>query len=366
MKYYICLFLLLISTNNFADDFNLGQLSLPAGFHIKIYAEGIPNARQMVLGDDGVVYVGSRIAGNVYALIPSGGKNNSVRVVMIGQGLNSPNGVAYKDGDLYVAEIDRILKFEKISQHISKPPSPTVIYDSLPKNKHHGWKYIRFGPDGFLYVPIGAPCNICLKKDPRFATISRLKPDGTHFEIFAKGIRNTVGFDWHPETKVLWFTDNGRDWLGDNLPPDELNRAPKKGMHFGFPYLHGKNIQDPKFSIFKSNIKITAPEKELGPHVAALGMKFYTGNMFPKEFKNQIFIAEHGSWNRTTKIGYRIMLVLRNKNNELIYKPFITGWLKNGEVFGRPVDVLVMPDGALLISDDFSGKVYRVTYSMSE
>jgi hypothetical protein len=237
-----------------------------------------------------------------------------------------------------------------------------TVNDQFPKDRHHGWKFIAFGPDGMLYVPVGAPCNICQPDENRYALITRMKADGSGREIFARGIRNTVGFDWHPATKELWFTDNGRDQLGDDIPPDELNHAPKKGLHFGYPYCHGGDIPDDQFGKKHSCTEFTPPAQKLGPHVATLGMRFYTGSMFPPEYHNQIFIAEHGSWNRSTPIGYRITVVGLNKNRAISYKVFAEGWLQGRRAWGRPVDVLVMRDGALLVSDDSAGAIYRIGY----
>jgi glucose/arabinose dehydrogenase len=263
-----------------------------------------------------------------------------------------------------VAEVSRVLRFDEIEKHLENPPAPVVVKGDFPTAHHHGWKFIAFGPDGKLYVPVGAPCNLCESADPRFASITRMDPDGGHFEIFAKGIRNTVGFDWHPLTHELWFTDNGRDELGDNVPPDELNRAPAAGLNFGYPYCHGKNISDPEFGKKHACSEFTPPAQELGPHVASLGMRFYTGKMFPEEYRNNIFIAEHGSWNRSQKIGYRITRVRLKDNQAVAYETFAEGWLpKSGDVWGRPVDVLVMPDGALLVSDDHGGAIYRISYA---
>jgi len=237
-----------------------------------------------------------------------------------------------------------------------------MVNDSFPRDRHHGWKFIRFGPDGMLYLQVGAPCNVCKSEDDRYASIMRMKPDGTDLEVFAKGIRNTVGFDWHPQTQELWFTDNGRDWLGNDIPPDELNHAPQKGLHFGFPYCHGGNIPDPEFGKEHKCEEFTPPAIRLGPHVAAIGMRFYTGTMFPDGYRNQIFIAEHGSWNRSTPIGYRVTLVRLENNRAVEYKTFAEGWLQNGQAWGRPADVQVMPDGALLVSDDEAGAIYRISY----
>ena len=238
-----------------------------------------------------------------------------------------------------------------------------MVTDRYPRDRHHGWKFIAFGPDGWLYVPVGAPCNVCMPPGPLHETITRMKPDGSAIEVFARGVRNSVGFDWRPGSHDLWFTDNGRDWMGDDRPPDELNHAPKPGLHFGFPHCHGRALADPQFGRDKSCADFTPPAAELGPHVAALGMRFYTGAMFPPEYRGRIFIAEHGSWNRSTPIGYRVTTVRLEGDRVVGYEPFATGWLAdNGHVAGRPVDVLVMPDGALLVSDDHAGAIYRITY----
>lgn len=319
----------------------------------------------MALGPDGIVFVGSRGEGKVYALVDKGRKGKASEAIVIARGLHWPNGVAFRDGSLYVAEIGRVLRYDDIASRLRNPPKPVVVNDSFLKKEHHGWKFIAFGPDGKLYVPIGAPCNVCLERDPRFAAIMRMNPDGSGLEIFARGIRNTVGFDWHPQTGELWFTDNGRDWLGDNRPPDELNRAPKAGMHFGFPYCHGKSLRDPVFGEQRPCSEFTPPELELGPHVASLGMRFYTGRMFPDRYRNQIFIAEHGSWNRSIPIGYRITIARFKEGGGLKYEVFAQGWLQGTHSWGRPVDVLVMPDGALLVSDDKAGVVYRISYKSS-
>lgn len=346
----------------FAQAFDPGRIKLPPGFAISLYASPVPGARSMILSPRGVLFVGSRSEGKVYAIVDRNADNRADKVIVIVKGLNSPNGVAFRGTSLYVAEINRILRFDNIENRLSNPPSPVVIYDSYPKDRHHGWKFIAFGPDGLLYVPVGAPCNVCLSSDKIFATITRMRPDGSSMEIFSRGVRNTVGFDWHPRTKELWFTDNGRDWLGSNLPPDELNHAPAKDMHFGFPFCHGTSINDPEYGTGRFCKEYTAPAIELGPHVAALGMRFYTGSMFPAPYRNRIFIAEHGSWNRITPIGYRITTVTLDGNKAVKYEVFAEGWLSGRSVSGRPVDVLVMPDGALLVSDDKANAVYRITY----
>jgi glucose/arabinose dehydrogenase len=342
----------------------LHQIKLPPGFKISIYAEKVPNARSMVLSPNGTLFVGTREEGKVYAVLDHNKDSIADEVITIARGLNMPNGVAFRDGTLYIAEVNRIIRYEDIENKLRNPPPPAIVNDSFPKERHHGWKFVRFGPDGMLYVPVGAPCNVCERDDPRYAAIMRMKDDGTGLEIFARGVRNTVGFDWHPETKELWFTDNGRDWLGDDLPPDELNCAPKAGLHFGFPYCHGKNIPDPKYGKKHRCEEFVAPAMELGPHVASLGMRFYTGNMFPAEYGKQIFIAEHGSWNRSVPIGYKVALVRLQNNRAVRYEAFAEGWLQGGRAWGRPVDVLVTPDGALLVSDDKAGAVYRIIYYM--
>jgi glucose/arabinose dehydrogenase len=354
---------LFISCNSSLEPQSL-QINLPAGFKIEVYASNIPNARSMVLSPNGVLYVGTRSTGNVYALVDNDKDYKVDEVITVSSGLDMPNGIDLKDGDLYVGEVSRIIKFSDIDKNFRNNPPYTIVRDDFPSDRSHGWKFIKFGPDGKLYVPVGAPCNICLKEneDSRYASITRMNADGSDFEVYAKGIRNTVGFDWDPANGELWFTDNGRDMLGDNIPPDELNHAPVKGLHFGYPFLHGKNILDPEFGLKADTALYTKPVQELGPHVAALGMEFYTGQMFPKEYQNQIFIAEHGSWNRSQKIGYRISLVKLNENNSLSYTTFADGWLNGDTVTGRPVDIELMPDGSMLVSDDYADVIYRITY----
>jgi glucose/arabinose dehydrogenase len=341
---------------------NSGGLKLPTGFKIDVFANNISGARSMALSPGGILFVGTRDNGRVYAIIDKDKDFKADEFITIASGLNMPNGVALKNGDLYVAEVNRIIKFPDIESNFRNKPYFIVIKDDFPSERHHGWKFIKFGPDGKLYVPVGAPCNICLSEDPRFASIMRMNPDGSESEIFANGVRNTVGFDWNPLTNELWFTDNGRDMLGDDIPPDELNRAPQKGLHFGYPFLHGKSNLDPEFGNRADTSVYVKPVQELGPHVAALGMEFYKGSMFPAEYKNQVFIAEHGSWNRSEKIGYRISLVKLNGNNSVSYSTFAEGWLRGQTVSGRPVDIEQMPDGSLLVSDDFADVIYRITY----
>lgn len=338
----------------------IGQLTAPPGFRIDVFAGDVPGARSLTIGDAGTVFVGSRRAGNVYALVDADGDAVAERVVTIASGLNSPNGVAFRDGDLYVAEISRVLRFDDIESNLDHPPEPIIVTDGYPTDTHHGWKFIRFGPDGKLYVPIGAPCNIC--NEDGYARITALDVNSGEIEPYVVGVRNTVGFDWHPDTGELWFTDNGRDWLGDDAPPDELNRVAERGQHFGYPFCHGGFIQDPEFDT-RPCAEFVPPVQALDAHVAGLGMRFYTGAMFPDDYRNQVFIAEHGSWNRSEKAGYRVMLVRLDGNSAASYEVFIEGWLRpDGSVIGRPVDLMVMPDGALLVSDDDSGTVYRISW----
>ena len=349
-----------------AGRLQLDRIRLPAGFSISVFSDQVPGARSMALSPKGVLYVGTRGEGKVYALADRNHDGRADEVQTIASGLRSPNGVAWKDGALYVAEISRVLRFDGIDGRLASPPQPKVVIDSYPRDDHHGWKFIRFGPDGKLYVPVGAPCNVCDPENPIYSTITRISPQGGKPEIFARGIRNTVGFDWHPKTKELWFTDNGRDWMGDNAPPDELNRAPRPGLHFGFPYCHAGRIPDPQFGAKHPCSELVPPAIDLAPHVAAIGMRFYTGAMFPEAYRSQIFIAEHGSWNRSQPIGYRVTLVRLQGDKAVAYEPFAEGWLRGGgDAWGRPVDVEVMPDGSLLVSDDGAGAIYRITYTAS-
>ena len=351
----------------------LNQIKLPPGFTIDLYATDVPHAREMVMGSKGTLFVGTRDYNKVYAIVDRNNDHKADQVYTIAEGLKDPSGVAFRNGSLYVAEISRITRYDNIEASLEKPPAPAVVTSDLPTETHHGQKFIRFGPDGLLYVPVGGPCNVCERPDDqRFATILRMKPDGTETEIFASGVRNSVGFDWHPTTRELWFTDNGRDLLGDDIPPDELNHAPKKGLAFGFPYCHAGEVKDPEFGEKHACSEFQAPARKLDPHGAAIGMRFYTGTMFPGEYRNQIFIAEHGSWNRSVPIGYRVMLAKIEGNKVTSFTPFAEGWLQGvgnsqgtrttGQTWGRPSDVFVMPDGALLVSDDFAGVIYRISY----
>lgn len=352
--------LAVLSVPAWPRDLPLDEIKLPPGFSITVYAE-VPGARSMALAPDGTLFVGTR-GDKVYAVLPGISDRRGANVITLLDGLNTPNGVAFRDGALYVAEISRVLRYDGILAHLRNPPPPVVVNDHFPGDAHHGWKFIRFGPDGLLYVPVGAPCNICEPDPARYAAIFRMRPDGSGLEQYARGVRNTVGFDWDPVTHELWFTDNGRDWLGNDVPPDELDHAPHPGMNFGYPYCHGKSISDPEFGKQHSCSQFTPPEMELGPHVAALGMRFYTGKMFPQRYRGQVFIAEHGSWNRSPPIGYRVVVVRLKDGHAVGREIFAHGWLQGVSAWGRPVDVQVAPDGALLVSDDRAGVVYRITY----
>ncbi len=342
----------------------LDLIKLPKGFSISVYAE-VEDARSMAMSPNGTLFVGNRSEDKVYAVKDTDGDFKADKKWVIASGLNMPNGVAFKDGNLYVAEVNQIHKFADIESKLANPGKSQIVYDKFPTEKHHGWKYIAFGPDGKLYVPIGAPCNICESKDPIFASIHRMNADGTGLELYASGVRNTVGFTWHPQTKNIWFTDNGRDMLGDDIPPCELNSATKQGQHFGYPYCHGGTIKDPEFGDKRACGDFIKPAQNLGAHVAPLGLKFYTGSMFPAEYKNQIILAEHGSWNRSKKSGYKLSLVKVDPSGKATsYTTFANGWLdeQKQKSWGRPVDVLLLPDGSMLVSDDQAGVIYRITY----
>ena len=340
----------------------LADITLPPGFRIGVYAANVPNTRQLALGPPGVVFAGSLGEGKVYAVVDRDGDQRADEVHVLARGLNMPSGLAYRDGTLYVAAVSRVLKYPDVARDLANPPKGEVVSDAFPNDRHHGWKFVAFGPDGHLYVPVGAPCNVCEPPTPLHATITRLDPAGGKPEVVARGVRNSVGFDFHPRTRELWFTDNGRDWMGDDQPPDELNRLTRPGAHFGFPHCHGDAIVDPEHGAGKRCGEFTAPVRLLGPHVAALGMRFYTGQMFPERYHHGIFIAEHGSWNRSRPIGYRVTFVTVEDGRATSYEPFAVGWLKGSTAGGRPADVLVMPDGALLVSDDKAGRIYRISY----
>jgi len=337
----------------------LEKIRLPPGFTIELVAR-VPNARGMTFGSEGTLFVGSN-NGLVHAVSMPARGPAVVRV--IARGLREPAGVAFRDGALYVSAVSRIVRFDDIEKRLDAPPAPVVLTAALPSDGHHGRKFIAFGPDGKLYVPVGAPCNICLPETDRYAIIARMNPDGSGREVVARGVRNSVGFDWHPRTKELYFTDNGRDMLGDDAPPCELNRVTQTGQHFGYPYCHGGTIADPEFGAQRTCSEFVAPVQNLGPHVAPLGMRFYTGTQFPPEYRDAVFIAEHGSWNRSRKIGYRVTVVRLDASGKGVsYQPFAEGWLQGEQAWGRPADVLVAPDGALLVADDTAGAIYRISY----
>ena len=348
-----------------ATELHLERLKVPEGFKVEVYARDIKNARSLCYSPEGTLYVGTRSEGGVYALKDTDGDYKADRKFDLLKGGNMPNGVAVKDGDLYIAEVNRILKIKSIESKLANPGTPEVVYDKYPTESHHGWKYIAFGPDGKLYVPVGAPCNIC-ESDSIYATITRMNPDGTGLEIVQKGIRNTVGFTWHPVTGELWFTDNGRDMMGDDVPECELNFAPRERMDFGYPYCHQGDVPDPEFGSKHPCTDFTPPAAKMGPHTAPLGITFYTGNMFPPEYKNQIFVARHSSWNRSKKSGYDVVIATLDAGGKITgVKPFIEGWLDQDkdDVWGRPVDLEILPDGSMLVSDDFADVIYRVTYT---
>lgn len=341
----------------------LKKLRLPVGFSISVYTDQVESARAMAVTPSGIVFVASRTTGKIFAVVDSNKDYLVDKVVTVVDGLDSPIGVAYLNGSLFISERYRVVRIDNIEKTYQKQPKWKVVKDDFPQEKWHGEKIIKVGPDGKLYIPIGAPCNVCDKENEPFAKIYRMNPDGSNFEIYAKGIRNSVGFAWEPTTKELWFTDNGRDLMGDNTPSCELNRAPKAGMHFGFPYCHSGIILDPEFGQGRSCDEFTPPVAKLGPHVAPLGLAFYEGSQFPAQYKNQLFVAEHGSWNRTQKIGYRVELLTLSSNQVVTDTPFVEGFLQGEEVLGRPVDVTFLQDGSMLISDDYRGRLYRVTYS---
>lgn len=353
------------SSESEVSSLPLEEINLPEGFTISIYADNLKNARSMALSPDGTLFVGTQKEGNIYAVRDTDGDFKVDETYVIDSGLRSPNGVAIKDGDLYIADVENLWIYRNVESDLQNPVSRELIYDDYPKDFHHGWKYIAFGPDGKLYVPVGAPCNICESQNELYASITRMDPDGSNREIYAHGVRNTVGFTWHPDTGEMWFTDNGRDLMGDEVPPCELNKVTEAGQHYGYPYCHGGSIKDPEFGDKYPCDDFVKPEQQLGPHVAPLGIKFYDGNQFPEDYNGHAFIAEHGSWNRSKKIGYRISMVRIENNEAVSYETFADGWLDDEaqEVWGRPVDVLIMPDGSMLVSDDMANVIYRIAYS---
>jgi len=349
-----------------STDLALLELDLPEGFKIEVYARGIDGARSMALGDNGTLFVGTRTENTVYAIQDTDGDFKADSVIVLDT-MEVPNGIAMRNGDLYVAQVGSLWKYPNIENQLGKTLNKELIYDDYPTEFHHGWKYIAFGPDDKLYIPVGAPCNICNRtnEDERFSTITRMDPDGSNREIYAKGVRNSVGFTWHPDTKEMWFTDNGRDMLGDDIPPCELNHVTEIGQHFGYPFCHGGIVKDSEFGEEHPCSDFVSPALQLGAHVAPLAIKFYTAEMFPPNYQGKAFIAEHGSWNRSKKVGYRIMMADIKDGQVIDYEPFIDGWLNEStqEASGRPVDILWMKDGSMLISDDYGDAIYRVSYN---
>ena len=360
----LAVFVTLLALNSTpAAAFELqADIRLPAGFSIEQLAE-VPNARAMAWGDEGTLFVATMTKGKVYAV--SNILDGAAQVYPIGNKLKMPTGVAFRDGSLYVAETNRIIRFSGIEQSLNSPPEPVVVVDGLPGKRLHSWKVIDFGADGKLYVTVGSPCNVC--DEPDYGLIVKMNPDGTEQEVVARGIRNSVGFAWHPRTGELWFSDNNRDMMGDDEPPGELNRVAVQGQHFGFPFCHGSDTVEPtvELAALGNCADATAPAQELGPHVVPLGILIYSGDMFPAAYQNHVFIAEHGSWNRSEKIGYRVSLVRLSQDGEqsLAYESFAEGWLDGDTVKGRPAGLLMAPDGSLLLSDDKRGAIYRISYT---
>ncbi len=341
------------------DKLPVNALRLPRGFKIEVYASGVANARSLRVGDKGTVFAGTSLLDKVYAIVSRDGRP---LVKVIASGLYRPNGLAYKDGTLYIAELSQISKIERIEDNLDDPAAPIVIYDDLPKEEANGWKFISIGPDNRLYVPVGLPCNNCIAPDA-YGQIRRINLDGSGAEVVAQGVRNTLGFDWHPVTRDLYFTDNGRDWLSEELPNDELNRVTTLGQHFGAPYCYEGDVPDQEFGWGRSCTDFVPPVAKMGPHAAVLGLRFYTGTMFPPDYRNAIFVARHGSWNKTVKTGGDVVVVRLNPNGSVrSVEPFLTGFIAGNNYLGRPVDVQMMRDGSLLVSDDWNGAIYRVSY----
>ncbi len=342
-----------------ADKLPTSRLKLPKGFKVEVFISGVPNARSLRLGDKGTVFVSNRLLDKVYAVVENGGKRE---LKVLAAGLDRPNGLAFHKGTLYIAEGTRVSKLENVEGNLDNPPKPVVIYDKFPNHQSHGWKFMAVGPDNKLYINVGAPCNICLPPETN-GQIARIDLDGGGLEAYARGVRNSVGFDFHPVTRQLYFTDNGRDWFSEDLPNDELNRVTKTGQHFGYPYCHQGNVPDDQLGWGRTCGEFEAPIALLGPHAGALGMRFYTGRMFPAAYRNAIFIARHGSWNKTAKIGGDIVVAKLNPDGSVkSWEPFMTGFLQDNSYIGRPVDVEAMKDGSLLVSDDYAGAIYRISY----
>ncbi len=348
------------------DKLPIDKIKLPAGFKAEVYSSGHAGARSMVLGDKGTMFMGTRGIGRVYAIVEKDGKREA-KVLL--QGLTQPNGLAFRDGSLYVFAINKVLRYDNIESKLDNPGEPvelTAAYN-LPPEIHHNWKYVDFGPDGKMYVQVGANCNICEINPGVHGQIRRYNADGTGMEIVARGVRNTVGFDWHPKTRELWFTDNGRDWAGNGGPEDELNRVAKgrEGAFYGFPYCHAAGVPDPDIRKPDACAGVTLPAATIGPHAAGLGVKFYTGQMFPKAYQNVAFIARRGSWNREDKFGYDVVIARPQANGTAKIEPFLTGLLdaKDNKFYGRPTYVLPLKDGSLLVSDEQNGATYRISYA---
>ncbi len=347
------------------DKLPIDKLKLPAGFRAEVYTSGHPGGRTMVMGPKGTIFMGTRLLGRVYAITEKDGKRE-VRTLL--QGLTQPSGLAIKDGALYVLAINKVLRFDDIENNLDNPGAGVDLTDkfNLPPEIHHNWKYAAFGPDGKLYIQVGANCNICEINPGVHGQIRRYNPDGSGMEIVARGVRNTVGFDWHPVTKELWFTDNGRDWAGDAGPEDELNRVAKgqEGAHYGFPYCHANGVPDPDIKVPNPCAGVVMPAALTGPHSAGLGILFYTGDMFPKGYQNAAFIARRGSWNKAQKFGYDVVLARTTADGKAKIEPFMTGLLdqKANEFFGRPTYLFQMKDGSLLVSDEQNGATYRISY----
>ena len=351
------------NTETAAADIPINTLKVPKGFKVELWASGMPGARAMVRGDKGKIYIGTRGLGRVYEVTDAGDKRTS-RILV--DKLTQPSGVAIQGSTLYVMAIDKVLRYDDIENKPDVKPEDMTAKFNLPPEQHHNWKYLAFGPDKKLYVPFGAPCNICEPPTKEYAQIRRYNPDGSAMEVIATGVRNTQGFDWHPKTGELWFTDHGRDWAGDDGPQDELNRMPKAGLNFGYPYCHAAGTPDPDIKKAGACKDVTMPVALMGPHAAVMGVKFYTGDMFPAAYKNTMFVARKGSWNRTKRFGYDVVNVVPSADGKSAkVTPFLTGFLdaKENKFSGRPAYLLQMPDGALLVSDEQLGAIYRISYS---
>jgi glucose/arabinose dehydrogenase len=365
LRYGFALALATIVMSAAADTADrLSEIELPPGFRISLVSDRVPGARQMALARSGTLFIGTIREGKVYVLPDANRDRRADSVLVLDEGLTMPSGVELIGSDLYVGALNRVLAYRGVgARKLPKTmPKPEIVTEVLPDKTHHGWKYLRKGPDGFLYVPVGAPCNVCLSYDQRFASILTMDPKNGETVLYASGIRNSVGIAFHPATKELWFSDNGRDMMGDDIPADEINHATGPGQHFGFPYIHAGDIPDPEFGVGRSLEGYVPPVVKIQAHSAALGITFYTGKMFPADYKHALFVAEHGSWNRSSKVGYRVSVIRFDADGVARYEPFATGWLANEDAWGRPNDVLVARDGSLLISDDQAGAIYRVTY----